>query len=85
MEQKAAIDKKLKKAECAIRSLSCYLFMHDAKAIHTLVSTQDYNSFTATRKIYFRLCQCNAFIMEREYELANVEINNLLRSKINAK
>lgn len=81
LEQEAAIDKKLK-AECAIRSLSCYLFMHDAKAIHTLVSTQDYNSLQPHEKIYFRLCQCNAFIMEREYELANVEINNLLRSKL---
>ncbi len=81
LDAEASADFKLK-AECSIRSLSCYLFMENAAAIHALVSGQDYSLMQPHEKIYFRLSQCNAFIMEKEYELANVEINNLLRSKL---
>lgn len=70
------------KTECAIRSLSCYLFMEDANAIHQLIKEQDYQQVQPHEKIYFRLCQCNAFLMENELEMANTEIYNLLRSKL---
>ena len=81
LEDEASADYKLK-AECSIRSLSCYLFMENATAIHELVTSQDYSLIQPHEKIYFRLSQCNAFIMEKEYEMANVEINNLQRSKL---
>lgn len=81
LDEEAAVDYKLK-TECAIRSLSCYLFMEDAKAIHQLVVGQDYSTMQPHEKIYFRLCQSLAFVMEKEYELANSEINNLIRSKL---
>ncbi|MFN8260900.1 MAG: hypothetical protein U0X41_08220 [Chitinophagales bacterium] len=81
LEDEASADFKLK-AECSIRSLSCYLFMENAAAIHEIVTGQDYSLMQPHEKIYFRLSQCNAFIMEKEYEMANVEINNLLRSKL---
>lgn len=81
LDEEAAIDNKLK-SECAIRSLSCYLFMEDADAIHELVTTQDYSLMQPHEKIYFRLCQSLAFVMDNEYELANSEIHNLIRSKL---
>ncbi|MFN8267742.1 MAG: hypothetical protein U0T31_07045 [Chitinophagales bacterium] len=81
LEEEAARDSKLK-TECAIRSLSCYLFMENAPAIHALVNSQDYNLIQPHEKIYFRLCQCNAFLMENEFEFAHSEITNLLRSKL---
>ncbi len=81
LDEEAAVDYNLK-TECSIRSLSCYLFMEDAKAIHQLVISQDYNTMQPHEKIYFRLCQSLAFVMEKEYELANSEINNLIRSKL---
>ena len=56
--------------------------MENAAAIHELVTSQDYGLMQPHEKIYFRLSQCNAFIMDKEYEMANVEINNLLRSKL---
>ena len=56
--------------------------MDNAKAIHQLVISQDYSTIQPHEKIYFRLCQCLAFLMENEYDLANSEINNLMRSKL---
>ena len=81
LDDEASTDAKLK-VECCIRSLSCYLFMDNAKAIHQLVISQDYSTIQPHEKIYFRLCQCLAFLMENEYDLANSEINNLMRSKL---
>lgn len=81
LEDEASTDAKLK-VECCIRSLSYYLFMENAKAIHQLVISQDYSTIQPHEKIYFRLCQCLAFLMENEYDLANSEINNLMRSKL---
>jgi len=81
LDDEMALDYKLK-AECSIRSLSCYLFMEDANAIHQLVLSQEYCTIQPHEKIYFRLCQCLAFVMDKEFELANSEINNLIRSKL---
>lgn len=81
LEEVALHDSKLN-IECSIRSLSCYLFMEDAKVIHQLVVSQDYSIMQPHEKIYFRLCQCLAFVIDKEFELAHTEINNLLRSKL---
>ena len=56
--------------------------MEDADAIHELVTSQDYSLMQPHEKIYFRLCQSLAFVMDNEYELANSEIHNLIRSKL---
>lgn len=81
LDDDAKKDNKLK-TECSIRSLSCYLFMENAEAIFQEVKSQDYNQIQAHEKIYFRLCQCDALLMSHDFELAQTEITNLLRSKL---
>ena len=56
--------------------------MHKAQPILAVIAKEDYNTLQPFEKIYYRLCQCNAYIMQHEYELAYSEISNLLRSKL---
>ncbi len=81
LEYESKKDEKLK-SDYTIRLLSCYLFMNNAPAILTTIANVDYNSLQPFEKIYYRLCQCNAYLMQKEFELAYNEINNLLRSKL---
>ena len=81
LEQDAKNDAKLK-SDYNIRLLSCYLFMNNAEDILTTIAKEDYSALQPYEKIYYRLCQCNAYLIKKEFEIAYTEINNLIRSKL---
>lgn len=81
LEKDIKNDAKLK-SDYNIRLLSCHLFMNNANEILMIIAKEDYNTLQPFEKIYYRLCQCNAYIIQNEFELAYNEINNLIRSKL---
>jgi len=66
----------------AMRKIMCYTFLEKPSELHKVIMERDYASLSVTHRIYFRLSLCNAYIMEENFELADTEIKNLLRSKL---
>ncbi len=59
----------------------CYLFIKDAPQLKKMIPT-DFSVLLPEQRIYFRFVNTIYYIINKEFDLAFEEINNLLRSKL---
>jgi hypothetical protein len=82
MEKNIKLNGIYNETHLAMRKIMCYTFLEKPVLLHKVILERDYAALSVTHRIYFRLSLCNAYLMEENYELADLEIKNLLRSKL---
>ena len=59
----------------------CYLFTNNTEQLKKIIPT-DFSVLLPEQRVYFRFVNAIYYVINKEYDLASEEINNLLRSKL---
>lgn len=68
--------------QIAIVKMMCYTYLENPKELHKIIVENEYTSLSNPERIYFRQSLCNAYLMEGDYETAEMESIKLYRSKL---